>query len=132
MSRPFRAVQLRGLKVVAYYDSPISINECVMHIDGKYVDNNLDVWDSYVDKHGCSRVRCYRAWDDARRMAEQWNDEHEEEEREENRRKKEKERLKKERMDEHWRKVDELRAIRKAKFISFINNIKFFFKRGIQ
>lgn len=131
MSRPFRAVKFRGLKVVAYYDSPMSINECVMYVDGEYVDNNLDIWDSYVDRHGSSRVRCYRTWEEAESVAWEWNEEHEEEEREEYRRKQEKERLKKERMDEHWRKVDELRAIRKAKLLHFINNIKKFLNRSL-
>lgn len=88
----------------------MSINNTPMFVDGEYVDGNLDVWDSYVDKYGSNRVRVYRTWNEAESVAEKWNNEYEEEY---NRR--EKIKKEEEEEEEHWRIVEELKRKRKEK-----------------
>lgn len=138
--RPYRAVNFRGMIVVAFGDAPISVNDSPMFCDGgTYVDGNLDVCDSYSDGYGSSSVTCYRSWEGAWDAAERFNDEYEptarrevKERAEENERRlraeeKEKERKRQEEA-EHWRIVDELRAERKRKIKSFISKIRNIFK----
>lgn len=117
MSRPYRAVNFRGLKVVAYGDKPMSVNDCPMFVDGEYVDNNLNIYDSYVDRYGSSRVRCYTSWSQAKAVAESFDDRHEENEQEE---------LIKQ--EEQRKAYEALKAERKRKIIAFFSKIKRIFK----
>lgn len=117
MSRPYRAVDFRGLKVVAYGDKPMSVNDCPMFVDGEYVDNNLNIYDSYVDRYGSSRVRCYTSWSKARAVAESFNDEYEKTEQEE---------LIKQ--EEQRKAYEALKAERKRKLKAFLSKIRNIFK----
>lgn len=117
MSRPYRAVDFRGLKVVAYDNKPMSINDSPMFVDGEYVDNNLNIYDSYVDRYGSSRVRCYTSCSKARSVAESFNDRHEENEREE--------RIKQE---QRRKAYEAAKAERKRKIKAFISKIRNIFK----
>lgn len=119
--RPYRATKFRGLKVICFFGEPMSINNTPMFVDGEYVDGNLDVWDSYVDKYGSNRVRVYRTWNEAEDIAEKWNDEYEEEY---NRI----EKIKKEKEEEHWRIVEELKRKRKERLKKIYLKIRNFFK----
>lgn len=119
--RPYRATKFRGLKVICFLGEPMSINNTPMFVDGEYVDGNLDVWDSYVDKYGSNRVRVYRTWNEAEDVAEKWNDEYEEEY---NRI----EKIKKEKEEEHWRIVEELKRKRKERLKKIYLKIRNFFK----
>lgn len=138
--RPYRAAKFRGLIVVAKGNAPISVNNAPMFCDGgSYIDNNLDLWDSYSDKYGSSSVTHYRSWEGAWDKAERFNDEYEptarrkaKERAEENERRrlaeeKEEERKRQEEA-EHWRIVDELRAERKRKIKAFVSNVRNIFK----
>lgn len=117
MSRPYRAVNFRGLKVVAYGDKPMSVNDSPMFVDGEYIDNNLNIYDSYVDRYGSSRVRCYTSWSKARSVAESFNDRHEENEQEE---------LIKQ--EDQRKAYESLKAERKRKFKVFVLKIRNIFK----
>lgn len=117
MSRPYRAVNFRGLKIVAYGNKPMSINNSPMFVDGEYVDNDLNIYDSYVDRHGSSRVRCYSSWSQAESVADSWNDAYEENEREE--------RIKQE---QRRKAYEAAKAERKRKIKEFVLKIKNIFK----
>lgn len=131
--RPYRAATFRGMIVVAKGERPISVNNAPMSWDGNhYVDDNLDVWESYSDRYGCSNVRGYYDWDDAWAAAGEFNDRYEVKER---RRIKEREaQAERERIEEenHWKIVEELKAERKRKRQEFISKIKrvFGFKKA--
>lgn len=127
-SRPYKTVKFRGLKIITYYDSPMSINNSPMFIDGQYVDNNLDIYDSYIDHYGSSRVRCYNSWEQANSVAKSWNDEHEESEREKIRLKEERKKLEKEKEEQHWKIVEKLKTERKRKIKVFVFKIRNIFK----
>lgn len=123
--KPYRAATFRGMIVVAKGDRPISVNNAPMSWDGNhYVDDNLDVWESYSDRYGCSNVTGYHNWEDAWDAANEFNNDYEVKER--RRIKKRAEQAERQRIEEekHWKIVEELKAERKRKRQEFFSKIK--------